>query len=97
MKECTCVNKVYGTLKKYNVHTVLHAAEKNSVYSVHSESSFYTLLFSMIFLLLYSQKVYLFSMITVKCILSSRILDRCNDTCSMSIVHTAYTSCLEII
>jgi hypothetical protein len=41
MKECTCVNKVYGTLMEKDLHTVLHAdKKKSSMYSVHVEFLF---------------------------------------------------------
>jgi hypothetical protein len=40
MKECTCLNRVYGTLVKKDLHVV----ETSSVYSVHAECSFYTVL-----------------------------------------------------
>jgi hypothetical protein len=45
MIECTHINKVYITLMKQNVHTVLHAVIKNSVYTVHADFSIYILLF----------------------------------------------------
>ncbi len=49
---------MYGTLMKKDLHTVLHADKKSSVYTVHVEFSFYTL-FCKIFVSLCLQKVYL--------------------------------------
>ena len=55
------------TLTIFDIHFGLYAAEKNSVYGLHSDFFFYTLPFYMMSVLLYLQEVYLFSTITLKC------------------------------
>ena len=58
MQECTQQNKMYGTLMKSNLHTVLHAAKKYSVYSVHAGFDIYTLFLSKISLEFMLKKVF---------------------------------------
>ena len=43
MTKCTRASKVYRTLMKQKLHTVLHAARRSSVYTVHPDYSVYTL------------------------------------------------------
>ena len=89
IRECTRINKVYGTLMKKDLHTILHADEKSSVYTVHVEFYFYTLFFCKIFASLYLQNVYIYLLSLIQVvslyILSNRIIDRGADTSSMSV------------
>ena len=61
------VNGVYSTRAKKNVHAVLHATKKYGVYSVHAGFKFYTLFLHKIFLSIYIEKRFVFSILYWDC------------------------------